>query len=217
MALEHARFNMIEQQIRPWDVLDQDILSLMSRLPRDRFVSETYQHLAYADTAIPIGMEQVMMQPKIEARMLQALELHPTDRALEIGTGSGFVTALLAKLTLQVRSIEIHAVLTEMAAQRLQKLGIKNVELETGDAAQGWQDKHLYDVIAITGSLPVLPDAFKKMMNRGGRLFVILGQAPVMEAVLIRRTGENEWSQESLFETLLPPLINAETSDTFVF
>ncbi len=217
LGLEQARFNMIEQQIRPWDVLDQDILSLMSRLPRDRFVSDIHQHLAYADTAIPIGMDQVMMHPKVEARMLQALEIHPTDKALEIGTGSGYVTALMAKLSHHVRSIEIHSIFTELAGQRLQKMRIENASLETGDAAQGWDDDRLYDVIAITGSLPVLPDAFKMSLNRGGRLFAIVGNAPVMEAILIRRTGPDAWSQEILFETELAPLLNAQAPDTFVF
>lgn len=217
MGLEQARFNMIEQQIRPWDVLDQDILSLMSRLPRDRFVSDIHQHLAYADTAIPIGMDQVMMHPKVEGRMLQALEIHPTDKVLEVGTGSGYVTALMAKLAHHVRSIDIHSIFTELAGQRLQKMGIENVSLETGDAAQGWDDKRLYDVIAITGSLPTLPEAFKKSLNRGGRLFAIIGQAPVMEAVLVRRIDQDEWSQESLFETELAPLVNAQTPSAFEF
>jgi len=217
MGLEQARFNMIEQQIRPWDVLDPEILSLMSRFPRERFVDEMHQKLAYADIAIPLGMNEVMMHPKIEARMLQALQVHPTDRVLEIGTGSGFVTALLAKLAYHVRSVDIHAAFTEMAGQRLKKMGIDNVELETGDAARGWSPDALYDAIAITGSLPLLPEGYKRILNRGGRLFAVLGQAPVMEAVLIRRTGDNEWSQENLFETVLPSLINAEVPDAFVF
>jgi len=217
MGLEQARFNMIEQQIRPWDVLDQGILDLLLEVPRDHFVDELHQGLAYADTAIALGHGQVMMHPKIEARMLQALQIHPTDRALEIGTGSGFVTALLANLAHHVTSVDIHADFTEQARQRLKALAINNISLKTGDAAQGWDEGQLYDVIAITGSLPVLPDAFKKIMNRGGRLFAILGEAPVMEAVLIRRIGNNEWTQENLFETELPALLNARAPSTFVF
>jgi len=217
MGLEQARFNMIEQQIRPWDVLDAEILGLMSRLPRDHFVDEIHRRLAYADTAIPLGMNEYMMHPKVEARMLQALEVHPTDRILEVGTGSGYVTALLAKLGYHVRSVDIHAAFTELAGQRLKKLGIGNISLETGDASHGWTPDSLYDVVAITGSLPVLPESYKHILNRGGRLFVVLGQAPVMEATLIRRTGNNEWSSEGLFETYLPPLLNAETPDAFVF
>jgi protein-L-isoaspartate(D-aspartate) O-methyltransferase len=217
MGLEQARYNMIEQQIRPWDVLDSEVLGLMSRLPRDRFVDEIHRRLAYADTAIPLGMGEVMMHPKVEARMLQALEVHSTDRVLEIGTGSGYVTALLAKLAYHVRSVDIHAAFTELAGQRLKKLGIGNIELQTGDASRGWTPDCLYDVVAITGSLPILPETYKHILNRGGRMFVVLGRAPVMEAVLIRRTGDNEWSRESLFETDLPPLINAEAPDAFVF
>jgi len=217
MGLEQARFNMVEQQIRPWDVLDQEILDLMSELPRDRFVNATHQGLAYADTAIALGHGQVMMHPKIEARMLQALQIHHTDRVLEIGTGSGYVTALLARLAHHVHSVDIHADLTEQARQRLQALAITNVTLDTGDASQGWGQDRLYDVIAITGSLPMLPDTFKKSMNRGGRLFAIIGKSPVMEAMLIRRIGNNEWSQERLFETELPALVNASAPSSFVF
>ena len=217
MGLEQARLNMIEQQIRPWDVLDQDILNLLLEVPRDRFVDDMHKGLAYADTSIPLGHGQVMMHPKIEARMLQALQLHPTDKALEIGTGSGYVTALLARLTHHVQSVDIYADFTEQARQRLRAMAIRNVALETGDAAQGWGEDPLYDVIAITGSLPVLPDAFKKMLNRGGRLFVILGKPPVMEAVLIRRVGSSGWTREVLFETELPPLLNASAPSSFVF
>jgi protein-L-isoaspartate(D-aspartate) O-methyltransferase len=217
MGLEQARFNMIEQQIRPWDVLDQNILDLLSEIPRDLFVNDVHKGLAYADTAIPLGHNQDMMHPKIEARMLQALNVHPTDRALEIGTGSGYVTALLARLAHHVRSVDIYADFTQQAQKRLQALAIDNITLENGDAAQGWAQGSLFDVIAITGSLPAMPEAFKKMMNRGGRLFVITGKPPVMEAVLIRRIGNNDWTQESLFETELAPLVNASTPSTFVF
>jgi protein-L-isoaspartate(D-aspartate) O-methyltransferase len=208
---------MIEQQIRPWDVLDQNVLDLLSELPRDHFVDDMHRGLAYADTAIALGHDQYMMHPKIEARMLQALQTHPTDRTLEIGTGSGFATALLARSTQSVHSVDIYADFTQQARQRLKALAINNVTLETGDAARGWGEDRLYDVIAITGSLPVLPDAFKKIMNRGGRLFAIIGEAPVMTAVLIRRIGNNEWTREDLFETDLPALVNAYTPSTFVF
>jgi protein-L-isoaspartate(D-aspartate) O-methyltransferase len=217
MGLEQARFNMIEQQIRPWDVLDQGILDLLSAIPRDRFVDDIHRGLAYADTAIAIGHGQHMMHPKIEARMLQALEAHPTDRALEIGTGSGYVTALLARLSQHVHSVDIHADFTEQARQRLQALAIDNVTLETGDAAEGWGGDRLFDTIAITGSLPEIPQAYKQRMNRGGRLFAIIGTAPVMTAILIRRIGNDEWTQENLFETELAPLLNATTASNFVF
>lgn len=217
MEFEQARFNMIEQQIRPWDVLDQHILELLSTLPRDAFVAAEYQGLAYADIPIPIGHDQFMMHPKIEARMLQALQIHNTDQCLEIGTGSGFVTALLARLGHHVTSIDIYDDFIEQARQRLAEHYINNVTLQQGDAANGWNDGKLYDVIAITGSLPMLPDHYKQSLNRGGRLFAVIGQAPVMEAVLIRRVGTEEWTEESLFETELAPLLNTSAPSEFVF
>jgi len=220
MELEQARFNMIEQQIRPWDVLDQKVLDLLAQIPREDFVPPDYRRLAYADTAIPIGEGEVMMHPKLEGRMLQALDLHPTDVVLEVGTGSGYVTALLASVTRHVYSVDIHPRLQEEAAARLAAHGIENVTLESGDAAQGW-DKHglCYDVIAITGSLPLLPETFQNTLNRGGRLFTVVGEAPVMEAILMRRIGEHQHdiSREDLFETELPALRNAPRPRRFVF
>lgn len=220
MELERARFNMIEQQIRPWDVLDQKVLDLLARIPREDFVPEDYRRLAYADIAVPIGEGEVMMHPKLEGRMLQALDLHPTDVVLEIGTGSGYVTALLAAATHHVYSVEIHPSLQAQAAARLAAHGVENVTLEVGDAALGWDLHDLrYDAIVLTGSMPVLPDAFPAMLNRGGRLFAVVGESPVMEAVLIRREGEHDHdlSRESLFETELPPLRNAPRPRRFVF
>ena len=220
MELERARFNMIEQQIRPWDVLDQKVLDLLARIPREDFVPEDYRRLAYADIAVPIGEGEVMMHPKLEGRMLQALDLHPTDVVLEIGTGSGYVTALLAAATHHVYSVEIHPSLQAQAAARLAARGVENVTLEVGDAARGWDLHDLrYDVIVLTGSTPVLPDAFPAMLNRGGRLFAVVGESPVMEAVLIRREGEHghDLSREPLFETELPPLRNAPRPRRFVF
>lgn len=215
--MRDARFNMIEQQIRPWDVLDQQVLDLLGEVSRKDFVPDEYAGLAYADIAVPIGHGQVMMHPKVEARMLQALSLHPTDVALEVGTGSAYVTALLARAVRQVVSVDILPGFTVEARDKLAVYGIDNVTLETGDAAQGWNGDRLYDAIAITGSMPVLPDAFQRSLNRDGRLFVVVGVAPVMEAILVRRTGENEWSRESLFETDLPMLINAPATRKFEF
>lgn len=217
MKLKQAHFNMIEQQIRPWDVLDQKVLDLISEIPRDDFVPELYRSLAYADTAVPLGHGQVMMHPKIEARLLQALDPGSTDSALEIGTGSGYLTALLARAAHHVYSIDIIPQFTAQAEERLAIHAIDNVTLEVGDGAQGWGKHGLYDVIAITGSLPEVPSAFLQSLNRGGRLFAVVGEAPVMEAVLIRRVGDREWSRESLFETELPRLINAPASSRFVF
>lgn len=217
MEVNDARFNMIEQQIRPWDVLDQDVLDLLGEISRKDFVAAEYTGLAYADIAVPIGHGQVMMHPKVEARMLQALSLHPTDIALEVGTGSGYIAALLSRAVRKVYSVDIIPEFRQPAEDRLEVYGIDNVELETGDAAQGWGSNRLYDVIAITGSLPELPESFQRSLNRGGRLFAVVGAAPVMEAILVCRTGDGEWSRESLFETELPMLINAPAPSRFEF
>jgi protein-L-isoaspartate(D-aspartate) O-methyltransferase len=217
MELEQARFNMIEQQIRPWDVLDQNVLNLLEQLPRDHFVPPSYRELAYADIVIPLDHGQVMMQPKVEARMLQALQIHSTDRILEIGTGSGYITALLSKAGNHVLTIDIFPDFTQGAAKKLSETGITNVTFETGDASNGWPTDKLFDVIAITGSLPILPPTFQRLLNRGGRMFVVTGESPVMEAILVRRVGEHEWSRESLFETELPMLKNAARPSQFVF
>ncbi len=218
MSLNDAQFNMIEQQVRPWDVLDQGTLDLLGRLPRADFVPEGYRDLAYADIEIPIGHDEVMMRPIIEGRLLQALDLHPTDKGLEVGTGSGYLTALMASCIQQLTSVEIHESLSQQAGQRLQAHGIENVSLAVGDAARGWGDGgELYDIIAITGSLPVLPEAFGRMLNRGGRLFAVVGRPPVMEAVLLTRLGDDQWQQEALFETELPALRNAIEAVNFVF
>ncbi len=220
MELEQARFNMIEQQIRPWDVLDQRVLDLLASVPREDFVPEAYRRLAYADIAIPLDEGEVMMHPKLEARMLQAVDLHPTDVVLEIGTGSGYVTALLATMTRHVYSVEIHPALSETAAARLAARGLENVTLEVGDASRGWDGGgRRYDVIVITGSLPQLPASFQNKLNRGGRLFAVVGEAPVMEAVLVRREGPHahDFSREALFETEVPPLRNAPRPRRFVF
>ncbi len=210
------QFNMIEQQVRPWEVLDQSTLDLLASLPRADFVPEAYKALAYADIEVPIGHGQTMMRPIIEGRMLQALDLHPTDKGLEIGTGSGYVTALMARSILKLTSVEIHEDLSQSAAGRLRDHGVDNVELAVGDGSRGWQGG-AYDVIAVTGSLPFLPDEFRLSLNRGGRLFVVLGRPPVMEAMLVTRVGEDEWLEEALFETELAPLVNAPTVSDFEF
>lgn len=215
--MEDARFNMIQQQIRPWDVLDQQVLDLIAEVRRVDFVPEEYRGLAYADYCVPIGHGQTMMRPVVEGRLLQALSLHPTDAVLEVGTGSGYLTALLAKAVRHVYSVDIFPDFRDAAEERLALYGIHNVTLETGDAAQGWNRHGLYDVTVIGGSLPELPDSFLGSMNRGGRLFVVLGQPPVMEAVLVRRIGDEQWSREVLFETELAPLINAPVRPRFIF
>ncbi len=216
MNLEKARFNMIEQQIRTWEVLDQRVLDAMGALPRDEFVPDPYRKLAYADVQIPLEAGQVMMPPKLEARMAQELRLTKNDTVLEIGTGSGFVTALLARLAGHVYSVEIHESLSKAAGKRLASHGVDNVTLELGNACHGWETHAPYDAIALTGSVAVLEDDFQNQLKLGGRLFVIVGDSPVMEALLIRRVGEHAFARESLFETDLPCLEGAERRQEFV-
>ena len=215
MNLEQARYNMIEQQIRPWDVLDQKVLDVLTQVPREEFAPDAYRNLAFCDIAIPLEHGESMLPPKIEARMLQALEVKSEDDILQVGTGSGYVTALLASLGGYVTSVDIHADIQEKAQQKLAENNIQNVTMETGDAAGGWNTSHAYDVIAIMGSLPVLPESFQLSLNKGGRLFAFVGDAPAMEAVLITRVGDNEWSHEVLFETDVPELENAPQPERF--
>ncbi|WP_455200193.1 protein-L-isoaspartate O-methyltransferase family protein [Kaarinaea lacus] len=215
--MEQALFNMIEQQIRPAEVLDATVLNIISEIPREYFVPSEYRQLAYSDTNITLANGQVMMSPIQEARLLQALNIQPTDEILEIGTGSGYLTALLAKLGKQVTSIEIDQQLSSDAAQKLRQHDITNVTLEVGDASRGWSQKAPYDVIAVTGSLPIMCDDLKQQLKKGGKLFVIVGSDPAMSATLITRVDENQWSEEILFETVIPPLDNAEKPSQFVF
>lgn len=214
--IEQARFNMIEQQVRPWDVLDQRVLDVMSTTPREDFVPEKYRSLAFADINIPLGHAQVMMAPKTEGRLLQVLGVQATDSVLEIGTGSGYLTACLSRLGNHVSSIEIFKEFSEAAAAKLAAHGYRNVTLREGDAANGIDSATRYDVIAVTGSLPVLQQQFHRNLAIGGRLFVIAGIPPVMEALLITRIDERNWSRESLFETSLPPLLHAAQPQRFV-
>ena len=217
---EQARYNMIEQQIRPWEVLDQRVLDVIAQTPREDFVPERYRALAFADIRIPLGHGQVMMNPNVEGRLLQALSLLPSDDVLEIGTGSGYVTACLARLGRQVTSIDIFAEFTETARDRLAGYGLRNLQLRTGDALGDpatVDDGKLYDAIAVTGSMPVLPPEWQQRLKPGGRLFVITGQAPIMEAWLITRTGDQEWTRESLFDTELPPLLHTHHTPAFEF
>jgi protein-L-isoaspartate(D-aspartate) O-methyltransferase len=217
MNFEQARFNMVEQQIRPWEVLDGRVLSLLERIHREDFVPVRYRKLAFADLAIPLDCGQVMMRPKIEARMLQALELQEDETVLEIGTGSGFITACLAGLARRVVSVEIHPQLHEQALLKLKDKGIENVELFVGDVMGGWQPEQAHDVVVVTGSVPEVPEQFLGWVNPGGRLFVVTGDSPAMEARLMKRLDVTEWSEESLFETDLPRLEHAEPPPEFEF
>jgi len=212
---EQARFNMVEQQIRPAEVLDQRVLNVLSTVPREDFVPAEFRNLAFADINIPLAHQQMMLTPIGEAKLLQALNIKSTDRVLEVGTGIGYLTALLANLASHVESVEIYSDLSAQAAKNLTSHKIENVTLEVGDAASGWDKNAPYDVIAVTGSLPILPESFKQALATGGRLFVIVGDAPVMESLLVTRVNDNEWSEESLMETLVPVLLNASEPQRF--
>ncbi len=217
LNIEQARFNMIEQQIRPWDVLDDQVLETLNNTPREDFVPERYRAMAFSDISIPLAHDQVMMPPKLEGRLLQSLLIQPTDSVLEIGTGSGYLTACLAELAGSVHSVDIFADFVEEAAARLEKHGINNVTFENVDAANGLDTTQGYDAIAVTGSLPIMHHGYHELLNPGGRLFVITGKPPIMQALLITRTGKQEWNEESLFEIAIPPLVNAPQPEAFHF
>ena len=217
MNLEQARTNMVEQQIRTWQVLDQDVLDLLYLVPREQFVPPAHRALAFSDLEIPIGQGERMWQPKLEARVLQELNVRKTDRVLEVGTGSGYFTALLAHRCAQVVSVEIHPALAALGATNLERHGADNVALEIGDAARGWAKQAPYDVIVLTGSTPVLPAAFLEQLAPGGRLFAVVGEAPAMEARLLTAGADGGHRSTDLFETVLRPLVNAERASRFKF
>jgi protein-L-isoaspartate(D-aspartate) O-methyltransferase len=216
MNVEKARFNMIEQQIRTWEVLDRRVLDCIARTPREEYVPREYRDLAFSDTAIPLGDGELMMPPRVEARVLQSLRLTPGDRVLEVGTGSGYLAALLAALARQVISVEISPRLAAFAQANLAAHSVDNVTVAAGDAARGWRDGAPYDAIAVTGSMPVLTGELQRQLKPGGRLFAVVGDAPVMEARLISRVTEDGFHTESLFETLLPPLRGVQRPARFV-
>ncbi|MGE0336227.1 MAG: protein-L-isoaspartate O-methyltransferase [Gammaproteobacteria bacterium] len=216
MDLNLARFNMVEQQVRPWEVLDQTVLDALLEVPRERFVPDAYKLLSFSDTRIPLGHDQAMFAPKWEGRLLQALAPRKHERALEIGTGSGFLAALLGRLAGEVLSVDLFADFTESATRRLRLAGIDNVRCETGDAVDGWTGG-TFDVIAVTASSPDRRPAIERQLNPGGRLFIVVGVAPVMEALLISRDEDAGFTAESLFELELEPLIGAEPKPRFEF
>ncbi len=212
-----ARFNMIEQQIRTWEVLDPVVLELFNQVPRENFVAESQQGLAFADVELPIGCGQTMLSPKIEGRILQALSVKKTDKVLVVGTGSGYLTALLATLANHVHAVEIHQELSDLAQTRLQKHNIDNVTLHVADAANGFAEAAPYDVIVFTGSMPLRPTTAENMLNVGGRLFAVIGEMPIMQATLTQRVSEDAFRHDVLFETCLPPLVNAPQVTKFEF
>ena len=208
---------MVEQQIRTWEVLDQDVLDLLYVVPREEFVPQKHRSLAFSDTQLPLPESERMWEPKLEARALQELDVRKTDRVLEVGTGSAYFTALLAHRAAHVHSVEINPTLAAFGGRNLQRHGANNVTLETGDAARGWSKHAPYHVIALTGSTPVLPRAFLEQLEVGGRLFAIVGELPVMTARLVTCTAPGAYHTVDLFETVIPPLVNCEQPARFRF
>lgn len=211
---------MTEQQVRPWDVLDQRVLDVLSDVPREAFLAPALHGIAYSDFALPIGHAQHMLKPTIDGRLLQALLLDVTDTVLEIGTGSGYLTACLARLCSHVQSIEIIPELAQSAKARLEQRGVSNVCVMHQDASQVWDANDGYNAIVLCGAVPSVPDTYRQKLNVGGRLFAIVGESsqPTMDAVLVTRVKDHEWSTESLFETHVEPLVNfVSESPSFVF
>jgi protein-L-isoaspartate(D-aspartate) O-methyltransferase len=217
MNLEETRSIMVTQQIRPWYVLDDSVLDMLYKIKREDFVPSENRSLAFVDMEISLGYGQIMLAPKVEARILQELKITKSDKILEVGSGSGYMTALLAEKGNHVYSVEILPELKSLAEKNLKGYNIQNVTLEQGDAAQGWTKHAPYDVIALTGSTPVLPEVFKQSLNIGGRLFAIVGEDPAMQALLITRTGLTEFTTRNLFETSVTPLMNAQQPEKFLF
>lgn len=216
MLTADAREQMIEQQVRAWDVLNERVLQILREVPRDRFTPEQQRFRAYADAEVPLPHGQHMLRPSVAGRLLQALELTGSEHVLEVGTGSGFISACLSVAAAKVRSVEIFPALAEMALRNLESAGLRDVDIVTADALQ-LDTGTRYGAIAITGSVPVYDERFERQLEIGGRLFVVVGEFPVMEARLIRRTGEASWSSESLFETVIDPLVNARRLPEFRF
>ncbi len=215
MNIEQARFNMIEQQIRPWEVLDPQVLDLLFVVKREDFVPAAYRNLAFADMEIPLGDGQVMLAPKYEAKFLQELSLKKTDKVLEIGTGSGYMAALLAARSEHVVTVEARPVLAEQARENLSRAGVTNVTVETGCGLEGWSARGPYDAIVVSGSLPEVPSALLKQLRVGGRLAIVVGEAPVMEAQLITCIGDGTYNTFNLFETVIPALDGAKAKPAF--
>ncbi len=212
-----ARFNMIEQQIRTWEVLDPVVLATLSATPREEYVPAAFRGLAFADIEIPLGEGQTMLSPKIEGRFLQALQLQPTDQVLLVGVGSGYFAALMAQHCARITALDTSASLCDMARQNLTKHAVSNVQVIEADGHAGNPQAAPYDVMVFTASSPIEPEGLRRQLNIGGRLLIVLGQAPVMQATLIQRVAENSYKQDILFETSLPEMINATQAAAFTF
>ncbi len=216
MLSTNAREQMIEQQVRAWDVLDERVLELLRKVPREHFVPPAQRAFAFADIEVPLPHGQHMLRPNVVGRLLQALELTGRERVLEIGSGSGFVTACLAAAAPQVQSVEIIPELAALARENLASLGIRNAQITAGDGLRP-DGRMRYGAIAVTASMPVYEKVFQAHLEIGGRLFVVVGEGPVMDARLVRRTSEDAWTTTSLFETVIDPLINAPRPPEFSF
>ncbi len=217
MNFEQARLNMVENQVRPWEVLDARVLDVISRVRREDFVAPEHRQLAFADLCLPLGHGEVMMKPVVEGRVLQALELLPTDHVLEIGTGSGFLSACLATLSQRVTSIDVRAEFVTAATGRLQAAGIGNVEFVVGEAVDDWQPSGVFDALVVTGAVAELPARWLTWLKPGGRALVVRGQSPAQQATLLTHEGAGRFREEVLFETDLPYLAHAEPPQRFVF
>jgi protein-L-isoaspartate(D-aspartate) O-methyltransferase len=219
MNIEQTRFNMIEQQIRPWDVLDQDVLDLLFVVKREDFVPVAYKALAFVDTEIPLSNGESMLTPKLEARIMQEIGLKKHEHVLEIGAGSGYMAALLAHKGRHVTTVEIDPALHTLATKNLSAYGVTNAEVALGNGAHGWNvaGNNRYDVIVLSGSVPVLPEAFLQQLNVGGRLFAIVGEAPVMTAQLITRVSETTFDTLNIVETVIKPLRDVAAPSHFKF
>jgi protein-L-isoaspartate(D-aspartate) O-methyltransferase len=217
MDYEQARFNMVEQQIRPWEVLDPKVLDLLHKVKREDYVPQVYRSLAFVDMEIPLGEGELMWAPKIEARALQALQLKGHERVLEVGTGSGYFTALMAQQAGVVVSVELRADLKEEAERKFKAHGLTHIQCRQGDAARDWPDEGSFDAIVLTGSTPVLPQAYLKRLSPGGRLFVIVGEGDAMQATLVSCLAGNTFRTDRLFETSVPALKYALQPERFVF
>ena len=217
MNFDQARQNMVENQVRPWEVLDARVLEVLGRLHREDFVAPEHRNLAFADLSLPLGHGEVMMKPVIEGRVLQALDLKPNEQVLEIGTGAGFLTACMASLASHVTSVDMHADFTAAARTRLEQAGIANVTLETGEAVNEWQPNGQFDALVVTGAVYQIPQRFLSWLRPGGRMLVVRGESPAQHVLLLVHEGNGRYREEGLFETDLPYLAHAAPPRRFVF
>ena len=217
MNFEKARFNMVEQQIRPWEVLDFDVLDLLMSVRREEFVPETYKSLALSEAEIPLGHGASMLIPVIEGKILQAIQLKRSDKVLEVGAGSGYFAALLAARADWVRTVEIDPALVTMAHENLKRYGVENVIVEEGDAIRGWPGNAPYDLIVVSGGVPFIPETLLQQIKVGGRLFAFVGEPQLMTATLVTQVSEGNFRTESLFENAVPMMRNAPQKSQFKF